>query len=302
MGEAAIEQQTENNEVNVDSLLQEAYEPAGSLDAPNEGLIDNTTFDTTENSSPEVTQNAAGDFVINHKGKEITLDADKARSYAQQGYDYSKKMHQLRVDRKLFEQETEKTRQELQELQEINAFAKENPAFEQLIQREWAKVQAGGQLEVSPEDKNMILESRLNQVLERLNAQEQAINARKTAEIEAKQEGAIESYKQKHSDFDWNTKDENGATLEDRIMQSMIDKGIKDFEIMADHVLKKELMVKEAMQAKEQVARKIQTAHKQGLGAVTNKSQLAAKKAENVSAKSYDDLVLEGLKELGIDL
>ena len=301
MGEAAIEQQTDSNEVNVDSLMQEAYEPASPLEAPNEGLIDNTTSDSTDNSAPEVTQNAQGEFVITHKGKEITLDTDKARSFAQQGYDYSKKMHQLRVDRKLFEQETEKTRNELKELQEINAFAKENPAFEQLIQREWAKIQAGGELQVSPEDKNMILESRLNQVLERLNAQEKDIAARQTAEIEAKQEGAIESYSQKHSDFDWNTKDENGATLEDRIMQAMIDKGVKDFEIMADHVLKKELMVKEAMQAKEQVAKKIQTAHKKGLGTITDKSQLAAKTAENVSAKSYDDLVAEGLKEFGID-
>lgn len=285
---------------NVDSLMANAYEPEAPISAPNEQDVQADSAQPTADE-PVVEQTGANDFVLKYKGKEISLDPDKARSYAQKGYDYETKMRDFKVQKKMYEKEIEEQKQKYGELAEINEFAKQNPAFEQLIQREWAKIQSGQQLEVAPEDKVTLLESRLNQVLDKLESQEKQLTFRQQAEMEAAQETAIESYKSKYSDFDWESKDENGATLEDRIMQNMIDKGVKNFEIMADHVLKNELLAKQQMEAKRQIGKQIQHSNKHGLGQVTKTSQQKAQKAKDVGSKSYDDLVAEGLAELGID-
>lgn len=286
-------------EPNVDQILADAYEPSAPLSAPNEN--DNGADSSKQDQSEPHVEQVGDKLVLNYKGKEIELDSEKAKAYAQKGYDYETKMRDFKVQKKLYEQEIEKQKSQYGELAEINEFAKQNPAFEQLIQREWAKIQSGQELQVAPEDKVTILESRLNQVLEKLNSQEQQLTARQQAEMEAAQETSIEKYKETYKDFDWDTKDENGATLEDRIMQNMIDKGVKDFEIMADHVLKNELLARQQMEAKKKIGKQLQHNAKHGLGKVTSTSQQKTTKAQNIGSKSYDDLVAEGLAELGIE-
>jgi hypothetical protein len=285
-------------ELNVDQLLADAYEPDAPISAPTEQEVQADS--TTETLDPVAPQ-TGDDFVLKHKGKEIKLDPEKARNYAQKGYDYEKKMHDFRVQKKLYDQEIEQQKSKYGELAEINEFAKQNPAFEQLIQREWAKVQSGQQIEVAPEDKVTLLESRLNQVLEKLETQETQLSRRQEAEMEAAQETSIDKYKSNYADFDWESKDDNGSMLEDRIMQNMIDKGVKDFEIMADHVLKNELLARQQMEAKKKIGKQIQHSYKHGLGQVTKSSQQKASKAKDIGNKSYDDLVAEGLAELGIE-
>jgi hypothetical protein len=288
---------------NVDALVQEAYAPEAPLEANHEGELSEAQpqLEAVEEPSSESAESAFKKL-LKHKGKEVLIDDEqKYDMYAHKGYDYEQKMHQFKVDRKLEEKKWAEKEAQFKELQQINEYAKENPAFEQLIQREWAKVQAGGQIQVAPEDRVQVLEARLNQVLDKLENQGKDLETRRVAEMEAAQELAIESYKDQNSDFDWNSKDEQGATLEDRIMQQMVEKKVKDFEIMADFVLKKERLARKELEAKESVAKDIQKANKLGLGKVTKKSQLGVKKSEDLGNKSYDDLVAESLQELGYE-
>jgi hypothetical protein len=288
---------------NVDALVQEAYSPDAPPEANHEGKIPDAQPQPEAVEEPS-SESAESTFqkMLKHKGKEVLVDDEqKYDMYAHKGYDYEQKMHQFKVDRKLFEKERADRDTQFKELEQINTYAKENPAFEQLIQREWAKVQAGGQVQIAPEDRVQVLEARLNQVLDKLENQGKDIEDRRVAEMEAKQEMAIDSYKESNSDFDWNSKDEQGSTLEDRIMQQMVEKKVKDFEIMADFVLKKERLARKELEAKESLAKGIQKANKLGLGKVTKKSQIGVKKSEDIGNKSYDDLVAESLQELGYE-
>jgi hypothetical protein len=288
---------------NVEALVQEAYAPDAPPEANQEGTISDAQTQPEAVEEPSSSGDDSGfKQVLKHKGKEVVIDDEqKYNMYAHKGYDYEQKMHQFKVDRKLREKEWADKEAQYRELEQINTYAKENPAFEQLIQREWAKVQAGGQVQVAPEDRVQVLEARLNQVLDKLENQGKDLEARRVAEMESKQEMAIDSYKEKNADFDWGTKDEQGASLEDRIMQEMVDKGVRDFEIMADYVLKQERLARKELEAKEAVAKDIQKANKLGLGKVTKKSQLGVKKSEDIANKSYDDLVGESLRELGYE-
>lgn len=294
----------------IDALVQEVYAPDASREAPNEGVIDGpepsiNDMDQKEDGDSS-TENSNGSNTtdgtkIKYKGKEIDVNHPKYVDFAQKGYDYEQKMHQFRIDSKLKEQEYSQKAAALKELEEINEYAKTNPAFEQLIQREWAKVQAGEEIQVDPQDKVQLIEAKLNQLMDKLGSQEQQLEARRIAELEATQEGAIAKYKEDHTDFDWNKEDDEGLTLEDRIGQAMIDNGVRDFQIMADSFLIKEQLTRKTLEGKEAAAREIQKANKLGLGRVTKQSQLQTKKAEDVSNKSYDELLLEGLAELGIE-
>ena len=156
---------------NVDALVQEAYAPDAPMEANQEGVISDAQSqqDATEELSSSGGAESAFKKLLKHKGKEVVIDDEqKYDMFAHKGYDYEQKMHQFKVDRKLKEQEWAQREAQFKELEQINTYAKENPAFEQLIQREWAKIQAGGQVQVAPEDRVHVLESRLNQVLEKL--------------------------------------------------------------------------------------------------------------------------------------
>jgi hypothetical protein len=277
--------------------------PEPSPEVSSEGAIPDTQAETTTEAGAEATTEPAaeGGRTITYKGKELSMDDDKYRSLAQQGHDYNTKMHQARVDRKLFEQEREQFKTTMGELQEINDYAKANPAFEQLIQREWAKVQTEG-YQPDPQSDVQMLQNQVRTLMDQVNSQSQANENRRIAEMEAGQETTIANYKENHSELDWATKDAEGNSLEDRITHAMLDNGVKDFNIMADSFLLKEIQSRNTMESKEAAAKNIQKATKLGLGKVTPKSTMGVKASESISNKSYDELLSEGLAELGIEM
>ena len=293
-----------DDEVNVDALVNEAMAPDTSPEVPTEGGIP----EPADTGAPPQAEaggeggEAAGDRVLTYKGKEISMDDDRFKAYAQKGYDYESKMHQQRVDRRMFDQEREQFQSEYGQLKEINDYAKANPAFEALIQREWQKLQAGEGEPLDPLSEVQMLQHQLRTLQDQVNSQTQANENRRIAELEATQETTIADYKDKHSYLDWEAKDAEGNSLEDRISHAMLDNGVKNFSIMADHFLKDQLMKRNALESKEAAAKGIQKANKLGLGKVTPKSTLGVKSTEGIRKKSYDQLLAEGMAELGIEL
>lgn len=292
-----------SEEVNVDALVSEAMAPQSSPEVNTEGAIpEPAETGAQEALTPEGGGEPQGERVLTYKGKELNMDDDRFKAYAQKGYDYESKMHQQRVDRKLFDQEREKFQSEMGQLQEINEYAKANPQFEALIQREWQKVQAGQGEPLDPLSEVQVLQHQLRTLQDQVAGQTEANENRRIAELEAGQETSIATYKDEHADLDWAAKDAEGNTLEDRITHAMLDNGVKNFSIMADHFLKDQLIKRNSIESKEAAAKDIQKAHKAGLGKITPKSMLGVKSSEGVGKKSYDQLMREGMAELGIEV
>jgi len=296
-----------SEEVNVDQILADAAAPESSPEANLEGSLSEKNESTLENESAvESTEEAP--FTLKYKGKDIGLQDEKFKMYAQKGYDYEQKMHQLRVDRKLWDQQKQKENSQYDELKQINEYTKSNPEFERLIKREWARIQGGGnpseQLQAQPGQTQHLppaQQAQLNSILERLDRQDAGLRERQRAEKEASIEGAIEGYKEKYSDFDWASKDELGQTLEDRITQHALDNEIKSFQTAANDMLFEEHVKRAQLNSKEKAAKELQKQHKMGLGKVTKESQLQATDVKNVRSKSYNDIVAETLAEYGIN-
>ena len=293
----------ENQPIDADALYDAAMAPESPKDVGAEGTINSSPATEGGNTEPTTTPVSEGNstFSITHKGKELTLDDEKYKGYAQKGYDYETKMHQFRVDQKLFEQKQEQAKEQYDQIKQIDDYAKANPQFNQLIQDQWAQIQAGNIPEMNPQTEVQVLKSQIGQIMESMNSQKESQEARRVAELEASQEGAISKYKDANKSMDWETKDAEGNTLEDRIGHAMLEKGVKDFNIMADSFLLKQHMASKTLEGKESAAKAIQKNNKLGLGKVTEQSTLGVKKGEDFRNKSYDDLTKEAFAELGID-
>jgi hypothetical protein len=294
------EEQAES--VNVDQIISDSIAPEPSREVSTEGDLSAKDTESTEQESQ-----ASSDFMIKHNGQEFNLNDEKYKMYAQKGFDYEQKMHQLRVDKKLWDQERKTQETGIEELRTINDYAKQNPEFERLLKREWNRIQGGGQAQPESDatrvDTSQLppaVQHQMNAILERLDSQDRSLNQRSLAEKEAKIEGAIEQYKNNYSDFDWKTKDEFGQTLEDRVTQHAIDNQIRDFKTAANDMLFEEHMKRAQLKSKELAGKEMQKQHKLGLGKVTKESVLATKPAEGIRTKSYNDLAMEALQELGL--
>lgn len=292
------------SDIDVDQLLADIASPESSPDASSEGSLPNNEATPQIEAAPASEEESP--FTLKYKGEDIGMQDDKFKMYAQKGYDYEQKMHQLRVDRKMWNQQKEKENSQYDELKQINEYTKSNPEFERLIKREWARIQGGGspseQLQQQAVSQNLspAIQAQMNSMIERLDRQDNEIRSRQMAEKEATIEGAIESYKESNEHFDWNSKDDFGQTLEDRITQHALDNEIKNFKTAANDLLFDEHMKRAQLTSKEQAGKEVQKQHRMGLGKVTKESQLQAKPVEDVRKKSYTDIVSETLREYGI--
>ena len=294
-----------SEEIDVDKLISDANTPESSPDANSEGSLQ-TNDESTPNIEAAPAAEEESPFTLKYKGEDIGMQDDKFKMYAQKGYDYEQKMHQLRVDRKMWNQEKEKENSQYDELKQINEYTKSNPEFERLIKRELARIQGGGspseqlQQQVGSQNLSPAIQAQMNSMIERLDRQDNDIRSRQMAEKEATIEGAIEGYKESNEHFDWNTKDDFGQTLEDRITQHALDNEIKNFKTAANDLLFDEQIKHAQLTSKEQAGKEVQKQHRMGLGKVTKESQLQAKPVEDVRKKSYTDIVSETLREYGI--
>lgn len=295
MGDDAILEQ-------VDSLMSEAFAPERPMSAPEEGTLANS--EATAASAPV---SAETPWVIKHGGKDIALDDHKYRMYAQKGYDYQDKMHQLRVDRNLyakdredFDNQRQTFQAEYDELKQINDYAKANPQWLDTVRSSWQQVQQGGQHYSQQTPEMLQLRSKVEQLASVLADQEKMANMRAIAEKDATLESSIANYRDAHSDFDWEKEDDSGLKLEQRIMQHAIDGGIKSFQAAARDYLWDEHMTRAQLQTKEKVGKELQKQTKFGFGTPTSTSQMQVTRAENLRKKSYHDMAQEALRELGL--
>lgn len=286
-------------EIDVDAIMNEALAPEAPMEAPREGHeILEAESSQKESGTPPAADSTGHN--ITYKGEELSVDSDRYKNLAQQGYDYNKKMHDFKVEQKMWEADRQKKDEQYEELKQINDYAVANPAFAQMLKEKWALQQSGQGQALEPQDQMAVISSQFAQIQAEQAETKERETIRSNAEKEARQEAAIDAFKQENSEYDWASKNDMGQTLEDRIGDAMLEKHVKDFEIMADHFLKKEMALRKAVEGGENAAKKIQKANKMGLGKLTAESQMKAKQAENISSKSYDDLMREFMTEEGI--
>jgi hypothetical protein len=284
------------NEAEADALLSQ-------IEAPS------TERQTAQESAPPVAEQPSDqepEYAIKWRGEEIKVPLSKLKNYAQQAYDYNRKMQEFNTQRSMFTQERDafetsrkNLEQKLAQYEEIDSYIKENPQWWDHVNQTWHSRGTEG---TQPQFTTAIEE--LKKQISELGNQVSTITQREKLIAQAKEDAEldqhIQEYKQKHSDLDWNSQDETGLDLERRITQFAIDNNIGNWMAAANHMLMEQFLKSAELKAKESVGKTVQKAHKQGLGPVTDHPITQLKTARAVRNKSYDELGQEALAEFGI--
>jgi len=309
-GETNTEVQTEASPAveDVDALYESIMGPSVETDEPTEGKIDEPSKEESEidvKADAKVTEDL---FTLKHKdfeNGERQFPRDKVAEYAQKGFDYELKMHDLKSERKIFEelksefeQENESFTEQRQYWNEIDTYMKDNPGFQHIVQQEWAKVQNDPSLARSPEVSE--LQQTVKQLQDRLDGKDSESMETRTKEVERNFIKSTEDYKEKNSDFDWTTADEFGNTLQDRIESHAVENGFKDFTKAANDLLHEQHILRAKLKGKEEAAKELLEKRKNGLGPITDRSVRQTSEAKNVNKMSYQDLANEALQEYGL--
>lgn len=292
-------------------------------------VASNRSGPTMTEEAPKASSVPSDDgFEFTHNGKAIKATREQLLKWAQQGYDYPQRAQKLNQEKAKWDQEKQSWEKQWGHYKQIDEFAQKNKDWWNHVVQGWNS-RGGQQVPIpgAPQGQQTIpngqgslqgqngagtpqydqwgqkfqtLEQKLSQIepfiaefqQERLQSKERA--ADETLEKE------IKSIREKHSDLDWDSLDDNGKKLELRILEHAQATGIPTFRAAMRDMLHDELVMKAQSQGKLAVTKGIQTRSKLGvLGeSPTPIGRMTPRAPQNIRKTSYEQLQQEALEEL----
>lgn len=247
------------------------------------------------------------EYTLKVNGQEIKAPLDKVLQWAQMGYNYPQKAAELKNQQDAWQKQVQEkenywkeTEQKWAPYKEVDEFVAKNPDW-------WTQVQDQYKQKIQSAESNPEIAALKNELAE-LKKFRDDFKAEKSAEQIAKEDKQlseeIESTRKSFPNIDFSTPDEDGKSLEMKVLdhaQKMGLDGSKPGQFRAafrdfyhDH-----LIGKAEEKGKEKVAKDIQSKTKLGiLGESPKPSPKGFQVATNVKSKSYNDLMHEALSEL----
>lgn len=307
------EQSSEQFDLNTTEGAQGLYDSIMSPEVetlvPTAGNDENTEVPESEGVKSE-DQNSEGEFVLKHpnfENGERSFTKDKVLDYAQKGFDYEAKMNQYKTETKEFESkrtELETREKQLEEKYEywskIDQYMSENPRFAELVQRAWAQEQ--NQTYTPPNPEVEALKEKLSHMEQALAERDQQEKEKATQKLSENLDKSIADYKERYSSLDWKTKDEFGKDLQQRIEDHAVENKFPTFTAAANDLLFDKIVSLKALEAKEQLGKKIQKDRKNGLGPKTDQPRAKGDGVNSIdtSAMSWQQLADHAVKELAL--
>jgi hypothetical protein len=241
------------------------------------------------------------EYTLKVGGKEIKAPLEKVLSWAQMGYDYPQKAQALKAQQEEFqrqrlENETKwkETESKWAPYKQIDEYAAKNPDWWSQVQQAYQqKIQAA---ETNPEIAQ--LKQELQEIKEFKNQILSEKNSVKAQEEDKQLVSEIESIRKSFPNLDFSTPDEDGKTLEMKVLQHAVDNNLQSFRVAFRDFYHDHLIGKAREEGKELASKEVQKRTKLGILGETSKPTKGLKVAENVRSKSYNDLVQEALNEL----
>lgn len=245
-------------------------------------------------------------------GKVVKAPWEKAIQWASMGHNYSQRMAALKAEQEGWESQKTKFQKELESQYSpyklIDEYSKKDPAWWAHVEQAYQqKISGQGQEPGSPDLDSVArsIEAKLLEKFKPLEEKftkiEQAEQAERIKEEDASLESEVKSIREQYSNLDWTKADENGHTLEQRILKHAIENGIGKFRAAFADYCHSDLLKFHEEQGKQSQIQDIQRKAKAGiLGTSSTPQTRAPKAAEGVKNKSYNDLLQEALNEVGI--
>lgn len=278
-------------DIDVDSLLNE-------IEAPGDGIPMSSNEEPAA-QEPAQQQFDFGQFEFDWNGQKVRPDSfDKAKTWMQQGYNYSQRAAELNRMKSEFDQKTK----HYSRFDEVDKYVKENPQWWEHVEQAWNTRDQQGQPQLDPN-----LEPIIKPLVEKVNQFESLfgqIQQERQQEVIAKEDQAldaeIESIRKQYPNIDFNAVDDTGRTLEMRILGHAQEIGTNSFRAATRDYLHDKLVETAKADSLTSQAKGKQIQAKQGILGVSSTPKKGFERAQNVRGKSYDDLTAEALREMGL--
>lgn len=266
------------------------------------------------------------DYEFVHNGKSVKASREQILKWAQMGYDRPQFQQKFNQERQKWESDRAQWQQNHQKwapYQQIDEWAKQNPTQWQQIEQMWKQASQnpqafqqhaqsqGGQNQnnfqggqISPElhpylSKIQTLEQTISQIVPTLQQWEQERVVGKEKEEDQKLDQEVQSIREQHKDLDWGSIDENGKTLEHRVLEHAQETGIPTFRAALRDLLHDDLISRAQAQAKQAVSRGIQQRTKLGvLGESPTPQRGMPERNKSIKDTTYEDITQEIFDEL----
>ena len=280
----------ENENSNAIESADQADELLESIEAPDRGPI--------QDEKPQA-QAPLDEFELTVGGKAIKAKRDQVLQWAQMGYDAPNKIRALTKDIETWKQKESQFKEMQDKYGPVDEYVRQNPKF-------WDHVLQ------SYEQRNQLLQDSSNplaQMVQQLQTQVQDLvqyksqieeresQARLQQEDQEYQQG-FEELKKSYPDIDFVTPDDEGKSLEYKVLEHAQKEGIKNFKTAFRDFYHDELVKRAEGKAKESLTKEKQKNTKLG---VLGLSPTPTKRAlSDHRGKSWNQLAEEAMQEAGI--
>lgn len=290
--------------------------------APTEGVNEQDTVQTkTQEDGSEDSSNQEyldlgqfGSRLVRYKanGKEVVEPLEVAiNKRASQGYNYAQQMEALNSEKSSWTQKLEEMNKQMESLsryKQFDDFARENPQWAEHVQAAWDsrhQYQEG----LDPDDPvsnkvaelQKMIETTLNERLSPIEQRFQQAEVQQRQVTEDRQyEAQLNQVRERFKNVDLDQVDDQGKTLEYRVLEHMQQTGIKNFESAFKDFYFDNLVQLEREAAKEAHAKEMQKRSKQGIIGISSTPATGTPQTSNGNMKnlSYDQLAELAKREL----
>lgn len=250
---------------------------------------------------PEEKQNPVEEFEFKANGKLVKANREQILQYASQGYHYSQNMAALKQDRAAVEQERAQLEETRSKYFQVEEYARENPLqWQQILQA----IDNQGQVPEQTAELSPQVVEKFNELYKKIDEQQQFIdNFKSEKELEAQTEqdkkldSEIQAFREKHPELSWDSLDSEGRTLEARVINHALERGIQSFEAAAKDLLFDDILTKRIEQSKKEKLNRLKQERKSGLVKDHNgrppRFDLSGPKSKSKHYDSAEDILAE---------
>lgn len=279
----------DNNSVDVEGILSEVESPSTNIPMSS----------PAPEAPPQEAKAQAQEYEITWNGKQIKAPVDRLKQWASQGYDYAQRMEAFKAEQAKFNESRQQFDSRLQRYHEVDQFAQKNPEWWSHVESTWQNRQQALDPENPLVNELMSVKSQLADIVkfkEELSSQQAMEKQKQEDEVLNKE---VDELRSTYKDLDWASVDENGFTLEQRVLQHAVNTGINSFRAAFRDYNHDQLVKIAELRAKESAMQERQKAAKLGLLGRTP-TPTKGIQATEVKGKTYNNLVQEALGELGL--
>jgi len=251
---------------------------------------------------PQASPQPGNELAFTWNGKEIKapFTDPRVKQWAQQGYDYAQRMQGFNKERTEFEENKRQISELEARYKPVEDYYSKNPDRWDYVNKQYEALKNGLDPSNPISQKIQSLESKLSEYDKFIKESQQEKQSQRRLQEDQSLDQEIKSIRESYKDLDWQSPDGEGKNLEFRVLEHASKIGTDKFRVAFRDLHHDQLIKQAEERAKEVVVKEKQKQTKLGLLGQSSTPKLGVTDVQDIKNKSYDELIAEGMEELGL--